>query len=125
MQQLQKRVKALLSDLERSNLTHAFQIFLDRIGQQGANSAELKALLTVLQTAVERDEADVTLEKLLAQITPLLETVIPNWLTLAEAEHLYGVKADTLRRACWIGKLPGKKRGKTWFVKASDLERYL
>lgn len=42
---------------------------------------------------------------------------IPGYLTLAEAEDPYGVKADTLKKRCQNGEIIGaKKVGKTWFV---------
>lgn len=42
---------------------------------------------------------------------------IPGYLTLVEAEPVYGIKADTLKRRCQIGKVIGAiKKGKVWFV---------
>ena len=42
---------------------------------------------------------------------------IPGYLTLAEAEDRYGVKADTLKKHCQNGKIKGAiRQGKTWFV---------
>lgn len=42
---------------------------------------------------------------------------IPGYLTLAEAETVYGIKADTLKKQCQSGKIIGAiKKGKTWFV---------
>jgi len=42
---------------------------------------------------------------------------VPGYLTLEEAESIYGTKADTLKRRCQNGKVIGAiKKGKTWFV---------
>lgn len=42
---------------------------------------------------------------------------IPGYITLSEAEKVYGVKADTLKKRCQKGEVVGaKKVGKTWFV---------
>jgi len=46
-------------------------------------------------------------------------------LTLKEAENLYGIAADTLRRACWQGRLTARKSGGTWLVLRGDLEAWL
>ena len=115
----------LLSDQERSLLVGVFPQFLDALGHQGAGSAELQILLGILQSRTGPNGTDETFEELQARVTSLLGTVMPDPLTLEEASDIYGVKAATLRRACWSGKLPAKMRGKTWFVNSSDLERYL
>lgn len=114
-----------LSDQERSLLLGVFPQFLDALEDQGAGSAELQALVGMLRSIQRSDETDEILEDLLLRVVGLLETVIPDPLTLEEASDIYDVKADTLRRACWQGKLPAKKRGKTWFVGNADLEQYL
>lgn len=114
-----------LSNQERSLLMGVFPQFLDALERQGAGSRELQALLEILQTLQASDGTDDILEKLLLRATNLLETVMPDPLTLEEASDFYGVKADTLRRACWSGKLPAKMRGKTWFVNNADIEHYL
>lgn len=48
----------------------------------------------------------------------MVETAsISGYITLAEAEKFYGVKANTLKKQCLGGKFPGAiKKGKTWFV---------
>ncbi len=114
-----------LSDQERSLLIGVFPQFLDAIGQRGAGSAELQALLGILRSLQASDGTEEILEELLLRTTSLLETVMSDPLTLEEASDIYSVKAATLRRACWSGKLPAKMRGKTWFVNSSDLEQYL
>ena len=114
-----------LSDQERSLLMGVFPQFLDALERQGAGSAELQALLGILQTLHASDGTNELLEELLLRATSFLETVMPDPLTLEEASDFYGVKADTLRRACWSGKLPAKMRGKAWFVNSADLEQYL
>lgn len=50
---------------------------------------------------------------------------INGYLTLSEAENHFRISADTLRKACLRGKLVGVKRAKTWFVKSSDVKRWL
>jgi len=79
----------------------------------------------ILRSLQASDGNDEILEELLLRTTSFLETVTPDPLTLEEASDIYGVKAATLRRACWSGKLPAKMRGKTWFMNSLDLERYL
>ncbi|HEY9401840.1 MAG TPA: helix-turn-helix domain-containing protein, partial [Pyrinomonadaceae bacterium] len=106
----------------REQLRHVFSQFLLLISRQGADASELKALLRILQAVVKNGQEGAAL---LARIKGLCGDVVPEQLTLAEAARLYSVKADTLRRACWAGILPGRKRGKTWFVKVSDLENYI
>lgn len=124
MQELRKRVVILLSDKEHTLLMSTFLQFLDSIGRRGANFAELQILLGILRLQKDSDKADELLEGLLGRVIGLLETVMPDPLTLEEASDIYGVKAATLRRACWSGKLPAIMRGKTWFVSSSDLEQY-
>lgn len=114
-----------LSEQERSLLMGVFPQFLETIGQQGAGFAELQALLGILRPLQAFNGTDEVLEELLLRVTSLLATVMPDPLTLEEASDIYGVKADTLRRACWSGKLPAKMRGKTWFVNSADLEQHL
>lgn len=42
---------------------------------------------------------------------------LPGYLTLAEAENRYKIKADTLKKKCQKGEIIGaKKAGKTWFL---------
>src|ERR1700730_12570068 len=125
MQELRKRVIIPLSDQERSLLIGMFPQFLDAIGQRGAGSAELQVLLGILRSLQASDGTEEILEELLLRATTLLETVMSDPLTLEEASDIYSVKAATLRRACWSGKLPAKMRSKTWFVNSSDLEQYL
>jgi excisionase family DNA binding protein len=127
MQGLSKRVPMILSEQERLLLAKAFPSFLEAIERQGADFAEVQALLSILQKrpAAKGDEAGAVLEALQARITGLLDSVAPDPLTLEEASDLYKVNAATLRRACWAGKLPATMRGKSWFVRQADLERYL
>ncbi len=119
------RSELAISAQERGWLEDLFARFLDRVETTGANSAELEALRAILRTGSGDSEASARLETLSKQIASLLDTVAPERMTLAEASRVLGVNAGTLRRACWSGKLPGEKRGKTWFVHISDLERYL
>jgi len=113
-----------LSEQEHSLLEHAFLPFLEATERQGASFAEMQALLLVLQKLQEFHGEDEVLETLLARVTNLLDSVMPDPLTLEEAATVYHVNAATLRRACWAGKLPAKQRGKSWFVNSSDLEHY-
>jgi len=114
-----------LSHQESSFLAGTFPQFLDVIGYRGAGSAELQALLAILRSLQVSDGTDEILDELLLRATSLLETAIPDPLTLEEASDIYSVKAATLRRACWSGKLPAKMRSKAWFVYSADLEQYL
>lgn len=114
-----------LSDQERSLLMGMFPQFVDAIAQRGADSTELQTLVGLLRSLQASDGTDEVLEALLLRATNLLETIVPDPLTLEEASDIYNVKADTLRRACWLRKLPAKRRGKTWFVRSADLEQYL
>ena len=97
--------------------------FLDRIESEGATSAELAALRTIVGSGDK--EASARLEALSGRMRSALHAAGPGEMALAKVARLRGVKVDTLRRSCWSGKLPGEKRGKTWFVHISDLERYL
>jgi len=115
----------LLSDQERSLLVNLFPPFLEMIERQGADFTELQVLLGLLKSSKEDDGADVVQDALLARVTSLLEAVVPDQLTLEEAEAIYNVSHDTLRRACWSGKLPGEKLGGTWLVRTADLEQHL
>lgn len=119
------RSKLTISVQERGWLEDLFAQFLDRVETKGVNSAELHALYTILRTRSEEKEAEIRLGALVEQVVSQLRTVVPERLTLAEASRVLGVNADTLRRACWSGKLSGEKRGKTWFVHISDLEQYV
>ncbi len=125
MQVLNKRVMILLSDQERMLLVNLFPQFLEMIERQGASSPDLQVLLGLLKVSRESDKTKALIEALLTRITGILEAVVPDQLTLEEAEHIYGVRAATLRRACWSKKLPGEKVGGTWLVRSDDLEQYL
>jgi excisionase family DNA binding protein len=115
----------LLSDQERSLLVDEFSRSLTTIEQHGADFAELQVLLGLLKLSEEAEGTNPVLELLLVRVKGLLEAVVPNQLTLEEAAGIYNANADTLRRACWSGKLPGEKLGGTWLVRTTDLEQYL
>lgn len=43
--------------------------------------------------------------------------ILPGYISLSQAEEIYGVKPDTLKKRCQLNKIIGaKKVGKTWFV---------
>lgn len=45
-----------------------------------------------------------------------------GYLTLAEAESISGIKADTLKKRCQEGRISGAiKQGKTWFVPHGEI----
>lgn len=45
-----------------------------------------------------------------------------GYITLTEAEEISGIKADTLKKRCQEGTLPGAiKQGKTWFVPKNQI----
>jgi uncharacterized protein YuzE len=48
-----------------------------------------------------------------------------QWLTLAEAERESGLRATTLRVLLNRGRLAGERRGRDWFVSATELWNYL
>lgn len=51
--------------------------------------------------------------------------MIPQLLTLAQAAKLVDRNAASLRQAILRGSLPAQKLGRDWFVKESDLKRYI
>lgn len=119
------RSQLAISEAERTGLVELFDHFLRRLESRGAGSADLEALLAILETAGGEGVPDADLGGLRARLIDLQSILVPERLTLAEAARVFGVKADTLRRACWSGGLPGEKRGKTWFVRVADLQQYL
>jgi hypothetical protein len=121
---LTKKAEFRLARQERLDLVDLFKEFLDKVERQGADYAELQALLTILSSIKPKAGADALPETLTTHIDYLASTIIPDPLTLSEAASIYGIKASTLRRACWSGRLSGVKRGKTWFVRVSDLEGF-
>lgn len=45
-----------------------------------------------------------------------------NYITLAEAEKFSGIRADTLKKRCQVGMIPGAvKQGKTWLVPHQEI----
>jgi excisionase family DNA binding protein len=122
---LRRRITLHLSDQERTLVVAVFPQFLDVIKDRGASFLDLQVLHGILRPLKESYEMDEVLEALSTCVTNLLETVVPDPMTLEEASDIYDLNSATLRRACGAGKLPAEKRGKTWLVKSSDLEQYL
>lgn len=121
MKQLNKSMKIAFTSEERISLSAAFERFLDKMEQVGGKSVELEALFVILNFA----EEDSLIRSIQQQVQELLEKMIPHELTLSQAEDLYGIKAATLRRACFDSRLRGRKCGKTWVICAEDLEKFL
>ena len=49
---------------------------------------------------------------------------IREYMTLSEAAERYGLAVRALRLAAESGKLPARKVGKRWVVRAQDIERW-
>ncbi len=121
MKQLNKSMKMAFTSGERISLGTAFERFLDKLEHVGGKSVELEALFVILSCA----EEDGLIRSFQQQVQELLGKVIPHELTLSQAEDLYGIKAATLRRACFDSRLRGRKCGKTWVICTEDLEKFL
>jgi len=46
-------------------------------------------------------------------------------LPLADLAHLYDYSSDYLRNLINRGKLKGRKKGKTWYVRVKDVADYI
>ena len=57
--------------------------------------------------------------------SPAAGGMTPRLLTLAEAAKLVNRQAASLRQAVLRGSLPAQKLGRDWFVKESDLKKYM
>ncbi len=125
MNLLQRKTALNFSGEEKKWLENVFSSFLLDIEAHGANVAILEALSTIMRVSYPTQNAQELNQKISRRIVDSGKNLLPENFTLEEAAALYEVKAATLRRACWSGKLKATKRGKTWFVNIGDLEQYL
>jgi excisionase family DNA binding protein len=61
----------------------------------------------------------------LGKVKPAANSEAPTWLSPEEAAKRVSLSPDTVRSYCAGGKLPAKKVGGVWRIKASDLETFM
>lgn len=48
-----------------------------------------------------------------------------EWITTSEAAELSGYTSANIRHALVSGALPGKKKGRDWFIRKNDVLEYI